>query len=160
MPESNLLSQPMFLPHIYLLLQSLRISHDRLNSRSKVAIDTRLLRTLLQSLARQLVFNAEFYLRNNPDIAVAHAAGTITNLHEHFLESGFFEGRFGAEPPVDEIFYAASYPDIGAAIDRGDVVSGSDHYMRSGAAEGRVPNEGMQSEVQRWAAVLSDGLNR
>lgn len=160
MSARNLLNQPMFLPHIELLLQSLRISRERLNSRSKVAIDTRLLRTMLQCLARQLPFDTKFYLANNPDIAAAHAAGTITDLHEHFLEAGFFEGRFGAEPLVDESFYAASYQDIGAAIRRGDIVSGSDHYMRSGAAEGRVPSEEMQSEVERWAAVLSDDVTR
>lgn len=155
MPAYNPLNKSTFLPHIELLLQSLRISRDRLNSRSKVAIDTRLLRTMLQCLARQLPFDAKFYLANNPDIAAAHTAGTISDLREHFLEAGFFEGRFGAEPPVDELFYAASYQDIGTAIRRGDIVSGADHYMRSGAAEGRVPSEGMQSEVERWAAVLS-----
>lgn len=160
MPLPTPLNQPMFLPHIELLLQSLRISRDRLNSRSKVAIDTRLLRAMLQCLARQLPFDPEFYLANNPDVAAAHGAGTIVDLHEHFLEAGFFEGRFAARPLVDESFYAASYQDIGAAIDRGDIVSGAEHYMRSGAAEGRVPSEKMQPEVQRWAAVLSEDLSR
>lgn len=156
MPAPDLLAQPAFLPHIELLLQSLRISRDRLNSRSKVAIDTRLLRTLLQCLARQLPFDPIFYQENNPDIATAHAAGQITDLHQHFIESGFFEGRFGAPPPVDEPFYATSYKDIGDAIRRGDIVSGADHYMRSGAAEGRIPSEAMRVEVERWTSVLSE----
>lgn len=146
----------LFMPHVELLLQSLRISRERLTSRSKVAIDTRLLRALLQSLAGQLPFDPDFYLAQNPDVAAAHSAGEITDLHQHFIESGFLEGRFGAPPPVDEAFYATSYQDIGAAIQRGDVASGSEHYMRSGAAEGRVPSEASRPMVERWAALLSD----
>ena len=145
-----------FLPHIELLLQSLRITRERLNSRSKVAIDTRLLRALLQTLAQHLPFDADFYLANNPDIAEAHERGVITDLHQHFVDSGFLEGRFGAAPPVDEPFYESRYKDIGAAIRRGDVSSGAEHYMRSGAAEGRVPSEAMRPAVERWAAVLGE----
>jgi hypothetical protein len=148
--------QAIFLPHIDLLLQSMRISRERLNSRSKVAIDTRLLRALLQSLVRQLPFDPAFYLEQNADIAAAFKAGGITDLHGHFYESGFFEGRFGAPPPVDEKFYTANYLDIGTAISRGDIASGAEHYMRSGAAEGRLPSEAMRPLVEQWAAVLSD----
>ncbi len=146
----------LFIPHIGLLLQSLRITAERLNSRSKVAIDTRVLRALLQSLAAQLPFDANFYLAANPDIAAAHDSGQITDLHRHFSESGFFEGRFGAAPPIDEPFYAATYNDIGTAIRRGDISSGAEHYMRSGAAEGRVPSETMRPQVERWAALLTE----
>ena len=72
--------QTSFLPHIDVLLQSLRISRDRLNSRSKVAIDTRLLRALLQSLVRQMPFDPAFYIAENADIAAAFEAGGITDL--------------------------------------------------------------------------------
>ena len=156
MSAAVIIDQANFLPHIDLLLQSMRISRERLNSRSKVAIDTRLLRTLLQSLVRQLPFDPAFYLQQNPDIAAAYEAGKIPDLHRHFYESGFFEGRFGAPPPVDEDFYTANYQDIGTAIRRGDVASGAEHYMRSGAAEGRLPSEAMRPHVEQWTAVLSD----
>jgi hypothetical protein len=145
-----------FVPHIDLLLQAMRISRERLCSRSKVAIDTRLLRTLLHSLAGQLPFDPGFYLAQNDDVAAAYETGEITDLRRHFIESGFFEGRFGAPPQVDEPFYAESYKDIGAAIRRGDILSATEHYVRAGAAEGRVPCEAMRPEVQRWAAALSD----
>lgn len=146
----------MFLPHVELVLQALRITRERLASRSKVAIDTRLLRTLLQTLAAQLPFDADFYLAENDDIAIAHERGEIGDLHRHFIESGYFEGRFGAPPSVDEAFYAATYGDIGAAIRSGQLTSGTEHYMRSGAAEGRLPSESLRPQVERWASVLSD----
>ncbi len=147
---------PAYLPHIDLLLQSLRISRDRLNSRSKVAIDTRLLRTLLQSLVRQMPFDPHFYLAENADIATAHKSGQIVDLHQHYVESGFFEGRQGAAIVVDETYYAETYPDIGEAIRRGDVASAAEHYTRSGAAEGRMPSAQLRPEIERWTTILTD----
>ncbi len=145
-----------YMPHIELLLQSLRISRERLSSRSKVAIDTRVLRALLETLASQMPFDPYFYLDNNPDIAAAHKAGQIKDLHKHFVETGFLEGRFGARPPVDEAFYTATYKDIAPAVRRGDIASATEHYIRAGAAEGRVPSEAMRPMVERWASVLAD----
>ncbi len=150
------MSAPAFLPHIELILHSLRISRERLASRSKVAIDTRLLRALLETLANQQPFDAKFYLEHNPDVEAAHKAGQITDLHKHYVESGFLEGRFGVRPTVDEVFYTAQYKDIAPAIRRGDIASATEHYMRAGAAEGRVPNEATRPSIERWAAVLSD----
>jgi len=156
MPTTETPDQSSFLPHIDVLLQSLRISRDRLSSRSKVAIDTRLLRALLQSLVRQMPFDPGFYIAENPDVAAAFKAGAITDLHRHFYESGYFEGRFGAPPPVDEKFYTSTYQDIGTAVRQGAIASGAEHYMRSGAAEGRLPCEAMRPHVEQWAALLSD----
>lgn len=152
------LSSPrqMFVPHIDQLLQALRITKERLNSRSKVAIDTRMLRTMINCLVEQMPFDSDFYLAQNTDVAAAYERGEITDLHRHFVESGFIEGRFGAAPLVDEPFYAASYKDIGAAIRRGEIVSAAEHYLVAGAAEGRIPSEAMRPQVERWAAVLSD----
>lgn len=107
---------PEYLPHIDLLLQALRVNRDRLNSKSKVAIDAKLLRGLVQAMVARAPFSDEFYLQTYPDIAQAHAAGTIPDLHRHFIESGFFEGRFGVPPTVDEAFYTSYYKDVGQAL--------------------------------------------
>lgn len=145
-----------FLPHIDAILKSMRISRERMNSQAKVAIDIRIVRALLLNLARYIPFEESYYLAQNPDIASAHASGTILDLHEHFAETGFFEGRVGAASPVDEAFYAAEYNDIEPAIRRGAIKSGADHYQHSGAAEGRVPNAAMRSEIARWSNLLAD----
>jgi hypothetical protein len=60
-----------YVPHIALLLDALRVNRERLDSRSKIAIDARLLRTLLQALGETLPFSSEFYLQTYPDIAEA-----------------------------------------------------------------------------------------
>ena len=87
------LQTPEYLPHVDLLLQALRVNRERLHSKSKIAIDARLLRSLLQAVVARVPFSAEFYLQTYPDIADAHAAGDIPDLHRHYVKSGFFEGR-------------------------------------------------------------------
>ena len=145
-----------YLPHIDHLLRGLHVTRARLASRTKIAIDTALLRALLQAIVAALPFDEAFYRARNPDIEAAFRAGQITDLHRHFVETGYLEGRFGAPPPVDEAFYAATYKDIGAAIARGEMPSAAEHYLRAGAAEGRLPCADLRAEVERWASVLAE----
>ena len=149
-----------YVPHIDLILQALRINRERLNSRSKIAVDARLLRGMLQALVTTLPFDASFYQKTYPDIAEAYAAGLIPDLRQHFVDSGYFEGRLGSPPEVDEAFYLATYRDIGTAVQRGEIASGADHYLRSGAAEGRVPTPGVRGEIDSWMALLRDDAAR
>jgi hypothetical protein len=147
-----------YLPHIDLLLQSLRINRERLDSRSKIAIEAKLLKSILQTMAEDLPFSEEFYLQTYPDIAEAYEAGKIPDLRRHYVELGFFEGRLGARPPVDEAYYNQLYPDVAAAVQRGDVKSAAEHYMRSGAAEGRIPNAELKPAVEGWANALRNDV--
>ncbi len=143
-----------YLPHIDLMLQAMRINRERLNSRSKIAIDAKLLRMLIQSVVAHLPFSADFYQRTYPDIAEAAAADNIPDLHRHYVETGFFEGRLGAPPPVDDVFYTSVYRDVAQAVERGDVGSAKEHYIRSGAAEGRLPSARLKPDVDTWMALL------
>ncbi len=155
-----MLQPPVYIPHVDLLLQALRINRERLNSKSKIAIDAKLLRMMLQALAASAPFSEQFYLATYADVAEANAAGQIQDLHRHFVETGFFEGRFGAAPTVDEAYYTTMYKDVAVAVGRGDVVSGADHYMRSGASEGRLPSAKMKIEIEAWLGVLRDETAR
>ena len=143
-----------YVPHIELVLQALRVHPDRLSGRSKIAVEARLLRMLLQHLVSTLPFDATFYRANYPDIDASARADQMPDLHRHFIENGFFEGRLGAPPEVDEPFYLRTYPDVADAIARGDVRSASEHYIHSGAAEGRVPNPALRPQIDDWMAVL------
>ena len=145
---------PSYLPHIDLLLHALRIPRDRLNGRGKIAIDAPLLRALLQESVAHLPFSPAFYRAAYPDIAAAEAAGQIPDLHRHFVETGYFEGRHGAPPPLDEAYYAARYPDVAQAIARGETGSGAEHSLRAGAAEGRATSAAAQADTDRWLNLL------
>lgn len=151
---------PSYLPHIDQFLAALRINRDRLNGRSKIAMDVRLLRALLQALVARSPFDADFYRRAYPDIAEAHERGDIPDLQQHFVETGFFEGRIGAPPEVDEAFYQNTYKDVARAVARGEIASPREHYERSGAAEGRLPNATIKGEVDYWASILRDDSSR
>jgi hypothetical protein len=150
------LPQTPYIPHIDLLLQALRVNRDRLNSKSKIAIDAKLLKTILQAMVAGAPFNEAFYKQNYPDLAAAQASGAIPDLQKHFIETGYFEGRFGSAPPVDEAYYTSTYKDVGQAVLKGDVTSGTEHYLRSGASEGRVPNEDIRQELEAWMVVLRE----
>ena len=143
-----------YFPHVDLLLRSMRIDRDRLNGRGKVAIDARLLRRIVQSVVARLPFSAEFYAASYPDIAAAAAAGQIPDLHSHYVETGYFEGRQGAPPVLDEAYYCGAYQDVAAAIGEGQVATADDHYLQSGAAEGRVPAAVLADEIALWMSVL------
>ncbi len=149
-----------YLPHIDMFLRALRINRERLASKTKIAVDAKLLRHMLQSLAEAAPFSDEFYLRNNPDVAEAHAAGQIADLRAHFVEQGYFEGRSGAAAMVNEAYYTSTYGDVAEAVRRGDVASGDEHYLRSGAAEGRVPNPQIKERIDSWTAILRDEVAR
>jgi len=136
----------------------MHITRERLNSRSKIAIDAKLLRQILQSLVGLMSFSEPFYRQMYADLAEAAAAGRIPDLHRHFVETGFFEGRLGAPPDVDEAFYLATYPDVASAIERGEVESATLHYMRSGIAEGRIPSAALRPEIEVWMNLLRVGL--
>ncbi len=147
-----------YIPHIDLLTQSMRITRERLNSRSKIAIDAKLLRLILQNLISLMPFSESFYRQTYTDLAEAAAAGHIPDLHRHYIETGFFEGRLGAPPEVDDAFYLATYPDVATAIERGEVDSATKHYMGSGVAEGRIPSAALKPEVEVWMNLLRVGL--
>lgn len=147
-----------YVPHVDLLVQSMRINRERLNSRSKVAVDAKLLRLILQNLVSHMPFSEPFYRATYADIGAAAAAGHIPDLHQHFVETGYFEGRLGAPAAVDEAFYVATYPDVAVAIERGEVGSAGEHYARSGAAEGRVPSAALKPEIDAWMSLLRVSL--
>lgn len=145
-----------YLPHVDLLLQALRITRERLESKSKIAVDTELLRALLQALCAGQPFSETFYAETYPDIARGSSEGRIPDLHRHMIERGYLEGRMGAPPEVDEPYYLSLYPDVRQAIDAGTVKDAADHYVQAGAAEGRVPHPAMLDEINHWNRILRD----
>lgn len=149
-----------YLPHVDLLLAALRVGRDQLEGGSKIAVDAGLLRALIQLAVEQQPFSEAFYRATYPDLAAAHAAGAVPDLHRHFVGTGFFEGRIGAPPQMDDAYYVAAYPDVARGLESGEVASASDHYVRSGAAEGRAPNAAAKPEIEAWMTLLRQSGER
>jgi len=142
------------LPHVEVVLKALRIGRDRLDGRGKLAVDASLVKHLLVLLAATAPFDESFYRSAYPDLAEAKDRGEIADLHRHFVEAGFLEGRFGRDPRVDTEFYVGLYPDVAKVIEAGGLRSASEHYLHAGAAEGRAPSAEVAPQVIRWLAVL------
>jgi hypothetical protein len=77
----------------------------------------------------EVLFDAGFYLRQNPDVA---AAGV--DPQTHFDTIGWREGR-NPEAAFNTVFYRSSNPDVAAAN-----VNPFAHYVTTGWREGRDPN--------------------
>ena len=74
-----------YVPHIDVVLQSLRIARERLDGRAKVALDPRLLVHIVRQIAAAQPFDEAFYLTTYDDVAQSHGRGEIGDLHTHFI---------------------------------------------------------------------------
>jgi hypothetical protein len=84
------------------------------------------------------IFDNGYYLRNNPDVARAVAAGAFKTSFEHFVQHGLFEGR-DSNLFFDEQTYLATYDDVAIAVEKGTLASGYQHFLLHGHFEGREP---------------------
>ena len=83
------------------------------------------------------VFDADYYLKNNPDVA-KWANNDKDKALQHFVSCGMAEGRRGNEA-FDVQSYYNEYPDLRAAFGT-DIVRYYEHYATFGKAEGRRPS--------------------
>lgn len=83
------------------------------------------------------IFDEDFYLEFNPDVAAAVAAGDFSSGLAHFQRYGLQEGRTLVSPSFNEQTYLENNPDVAATVTAGDFSSGLAHYIQFGAAEGR-----------------------
>ncbi len=98
------------------------------------------LREFAMALLRGVAFDEAAYLAMYPDVAEAITRGDITSARVHFIEYGYFEGRFPGPIRVDAEWYAAQYSDIAEGIEVGDFKSCQEHFDLHGRVEGRLPH--------------------
>lgn len=78
------------------------------------------------------LFDLDFYLQKNPDVAGAVAQGWIT-AYDHFMSFGMSEGRLPfSNFNVD--YYLAQSPDVAAAVSSGEVTA-VEHFFKHGTTE-------------------------
>jgi len=85
----------------------------------------------------QKLFDANFYLAQNPDVLQAVKNGTISSGLDHFIKYGQFEKR---DPSAffNTNFYLSQNADVAAAVTSGKI-SAVDHFIKYGEIEGRDP---------------------
>lgn len=144
----------MYVPHYDALLNSIGTSRAELDGASEVSVPLGLFKFLMQLAVTSADFNEAGYLKANPDVAEAIRKGEIESARLHYIGFGYFEGRLGATPEVDEKWYLRSYPDVGSAVKAGQLQSGSQHFSMVGASEGRSPSVRYENDAAQWKKVL------
>ena len=155
--DGNEMAANRYLPHGRVLMDGTALIFDRLRSKSKMAVSVPVLRAIIFVSISELPFEPEFYLNTYPDIRQAYEAGEITDLKTHFINSGYFEGRLGAEPAFDEQFYKSTYPDIVKALETGKTSLAFEHHVRAGAFEDRHANALNQENAKHWTKAFQPG---
>jgi hypothetical protein len=140
----------MYIPHYDAILHAIGTSRKDLNGQTEITIPVSLFKHLFQIALVHSDFNLAGYLAENRDIQEAAKKGQVPDPKMHYVGFGFFEGRRGATPAVDEPWYRRTYPDIAAAIRKGDINSGSEHFNMKGGEEFRAPTADHVDDAKKW----------
>jgi len=93
---------------------------------------------IISLLLRGVEVDEKWYLTQYPHLATALEEGLIKSARNHFVHSGYFEGRLPGEPEFDEAWYLEQYPDVAEGIARGEIQSARQHFLEYGYEEGRL----------------------
>lgn len=99
---------------------------------------------IIQNIAQSSLFDANYYLQNNPDVAKAKM-----NPAKHYLLHGGFEGRNPSEN-FDSFFYLHQNPDV-----KESGINPLLHYVLHGKDEGRTTRE-EKIEVEKAGEMTSE----
>jgi hypothetical protein len=144
----------MYVPPLGAILSNLGIDLQEFAHAENVRVPTSLLRFLLQLALVNSDFSEDTYLAENPDVADAVRTGQIENPRLHYLGNGYFEGRTGGGPPLDEEWYLRTYPDVADAVANGRVASAAEHFQSVGARELRAPNSLYEPDAVEWGKAF------
>jgi Bacterial pre-peptidase C-terminal domain len=109
-------------------------SHVELNC----ALESSLQKDFLIMLTLRTLFDRQYYLENNPDVAVAVARGTVSSPFDHYRKIGKFENR-NPNALFDANYYLNTNTDVLISA-RENGFSGADHFIAFGQFENRNPN--------------------
>nr|WP_294525628.1 hypothetical protein [uncultured Rhodopila sp.] len=144
----------MYVPPFDSLLKAIGLTLEEFDSSAEVVIPTQLFRLLLQVTIANSDFNAKGYLEANPDVSESIRSGFTEDPRLHYVGFGFFEGRGGATPDVDEEWYLGNYTDVAEGIKSGQIASAAEHFRVVGAAEGRSPCSAYLLAAEQWRKAM------
>jgi hypothetical protein len=144
----------MYVPPLESLLRALGVDRATYERSASISLPKEMFKFLLLLALESSEFNESGYLKENPDIPPAIRKGEIKDAREHYLGFGYFEGRTGATPPVDEAWYLANYKDVAQAVRQGEIISARDHFNTVGSAEGRSPSASYSPVADKWKKAL------
>jgi hypothetical protein len=144
----------MYFPPYKQLLEAATGAAGQLPENQKLTVSKVLLDFLIQAALSSFEFDEAAYLAANPDLKTALGKSGELTPHQHFVGYGYFEGRDGTMPRVDEKWYLSTYKDVGEAVAKKMLKSGAEHFRISGAAEGRSPSAAYVDIANHWKTLL------
>ena len=144
----------MYVPPFDSLLKAIGLTRAEFERSTEVRIPTELFKLLLQIAIANSDFNTNGYLKTNPDVADAVRNRPIEDARIHYVGFGFFEGRGGATPDVDEAWYLRTYTDVADGVRAGQIELATEHFRVVGAAEGRSLSAAYILAAEQWKKAL------
>lgn len=144
----------MYVPPFESFLKAAGMTQAEFAKSSQVTIPAELFKLLLQVTLANSDFNELGYLQDNPDVAAAVKTRTVQDPRLHYVGFGYFEGRTGATPEVDERWYLQTYRDVAEGVHSGRIASAAEHFRVAGAREGRSPNPAYVATAEQWKKAL------
>ncbi len=138
-----------YVPPFILVKRALGGSGD-----ASMRISEGLLKYLMASHLTKGFFDEQWYLQSYPDVNRAIKDGLVKNALEHYINTGYYEGRRPGVKSVDTDWYQSYYEDVNAAIKSGAIVDAAQHYNMNGYFEGRAATADELKEIQVWNEVL------
>ncbi len=116
-----------------------RLSIITVNGQQKVNNSFDGILAVFRELLKGVEVDEDWYLKEYPDVAAAIKAGVFSSAKSHFVECGYFEGRWPYAFEIDEDWYLKENPDVAEGIKRGGIKSARVHFFEHGYSEGRLP---------------------
>ncbi|MEO1043422.1 MAG: hypothetical protein AAFX52_14160 [Pseudomonadota bacterium] len=129
------------------------IQADDLNEET-VNVRSDFIRLLMHRLLEALPFSEKAYLNANPDIAQAVESGQVSSGFEHYMVTGYFEGRHAGDFAVNPTWYLGNNSDVREAALRGEVSDAARHFQSTGFHEGRTGTEQQLRMRMSWSNLL------
>jgi hypothetical protein len=139
-----------FVPHFDVILAELGLTRSQFEAGPSVTVPKELFKLLFRGVLQQSDFDDAYYFSRNSDVKKALDSKKISSGRDHFIRTGYFEGRKGLKATVDEDWYSDTYKDIGEALEKKVISSAEEHYRALGEVEWRIPSRKVAAEVRSW----------
>jgi hypothetical protein len=128
----------MILPHFERLLDVCNIQGWKEGHRT-LTCDRDGLVEILTEMLRAAPFDEKWYLEHYPDVAQAVQRGEISSARQHYVGTGYFEGRLPGLNGFDARAYCSVHSDLEHILlePAGDRLA-EQHFIEHGYREGRL----------------------
>ena len=101
-----------------------------------------------------ILFDAKWYLKQNPDVANMWGKTNYKAAYDHFVEHGFWEGRQGS-PYFSAKYYLEKHPDLKAAFGN-DYLAAAKHFLEYGVSANELRQASSQFSLKAYSQYNAD----